>query len=46
MTLTEFVRFFGDFAEIAITVLLLYVIYKVAVLVDTLHRKIRDGLQT
>ena len=45
MTVTEFVRFFGDFAEIAITVLQIYVICKVAVIVDTLQCRIRDDLQ-
>jgi len=30
----------GDFAEIAITILLAYVVYKIATLIDTLNRKI------
>ena len=33
----------GDLAEIAVTVLLAYVVYKIAILVDTLSNKIRGG---
>lgn len=31
----------GDVAEIMVTVLLAYVVYKIAMLIDTLSRKIR-----
>jgi len=41
LTLREFVSMFGDFAEIAVTILLAYVMYKIAILVDTLNGKIK-----
>lgn len=41
MTLSELVRMLGDFAEIAVTILLAYVVYKIAMLVDTLNSKIK-----
>lgn len=41
MALGEFVRMFGDVAEIAVTILLVYVVYKIAILVDTVSRKIK-----
>jgi hypothetical protein len=31
----------GDFAEIAVTFLLAYVVYKIAILIETLNSKIR-----
>jgi len=31
----------GDIAEIAVTILLAYVVYKIAILVDTLNNKIK-----
>lgn len=31
----------GDFAEIAVTILLAYVVYKIAMLIDTLNSKIK-----
>jgi len=31
----------GDFAEIAVTILLAYVVYKIAILIDTLNSKIK-----
>jgi len=40
LTLSEFVRMLGDFLEIAVTVLLAYVIWKIAALIDTLNSKI------
>lgn len=44
MTLSETVRMFGDFAEIALSVLMIYVAYRIAHLIDTLDRKIREKL--
>lgn len=41
MALGEFVRMLGDVAEIAVTILLVYVVYKIAILVDTVSRKIK-----
>lgn len=41
MTLSDFVRMVGDFAEIAVTILLVYTVYKIATLIDTLDSKIR-----
>ncbi len=41
MTLSELVRILGDFAEIAVTILLAYVVYKIAALIDTLNSKIK-----
>ena len=41
MTLSELVRMLGDFAEIAVTLLLAYVVYKIAILIDTLNSKIK-----
>jgi hypothetical protein len=39
--LSELVRMLGDFAEIAVTILLAYVVYKIAILIDTLNSKIK-----
>jgi len=41
LTLSELVRLLGDFVEIAVTILLAYVVYKVAMLVETLNGKIK-----
>ena len=41
MTLGDSIRMLGDVAEILVTVLLAYVVYKIAGLVDTLSRKIK-----
>lgn len=41
MTLSELVRMLGDFTEIAVTILLAYVVYKIATLIDTLNSKIK-----
>lgn len=41
MALTEFVNLLQDFAEIAVTVLLVYAVYKIAMLIDTLSNRIR-----
>jgi len=46
MTLSELVRMLGDIAEIAVTILLAYVIYKVATLVDALGGKIKGEKST
>lgn len=41
MTLSELVRMLSDFAEIAVTVLLAYAVYKIATLIDSLNHKIK-----
>jgi ABC-type uncharacterized transport system permease subunit len=41
LTLSELIKMFGDVAEVAVTILLAYVVYKVATLIETLNRKIR-----
>jgi len=41
LTLSELVRMLGDFAEIAVTILLAYVVFKIAKLIDTLSDKIK-----
>jgi len=41
MALSDLVRMLGDFAEIAVTILLAYVVYKIATLIDTLNGKIK-----
>lgn len=41
MTLSELIRMLGDFVEIAVTILLAYVVYKIAILVDTLNSRIK-----
>jgi hypothetical protein len=41
MSLSELTNIVNDFAEIAVTILLAYVAYKVAMLVDTLNHKIK-----
>jgi len=42
MTLSELVRMIGDFAEIAVTVLLIYAVYKISQFIDGLNHKIRE----
>jgi hypothetical protein len=41
VTLSELVRMLGDFAEIAVTILLAYLVYKIVTLIDTLNSKIK-----
>ncbi len=41
MTLSELVNILEDFAEIAVTILLAYVVYKIAILIETLNNKIK-----
>jgi hypothetical protein len=41
MALSDFVRLVEDFAQIAVTVLLVYVTYKIARLIDSVNTKIR-----
>lgn len=41
LTLTELVNLLGDFAEIAVTILLAYVVFKIAALIETLNGKIK-----
>ncbi len=42
MALSELTRILGDFAEIAVTILLAYVVYKIAKLIGTLEGKIKS----
>jgi len=42
MALTELTRILADFAEIGVTVLLAYVVYKIARLIGTLEGKIKS----
>jgi len=41
LTLSELTRMLSDFAEIAVTILLAYVVYKIAGLIDTLSSRIK-----
>jgi len=41
LTLSEIVKMLADIAEIAVTILLAYVVYKIAVLIETLNSKIK-----
>jgi len=41
LTLSELVKMLGDFAEIAVTILLAYVVYKIASLIESLNSKIK-----
>ena len=41
MTLSDLVKMFADFAEIAVTILLAYIMYKIATLIETLNSKIK-----
>ncbi len=41
MPLSELVRMIGDFAEVAVTILLAYLVLKIASLIDTLNGKIK-----
>jgi len=41
LSLGELTRMLGDFAEIAVTILLAYAVYKIAMLVDALNVKIK-----
>jgi len=42
LTLGDLVRLMGDFAEIMVMVLLVYVAYKIAVLLGTISSKIKE----
>jgi len=42
LTLSELIKMFGDLAEIAVTLLLAYVVYKIAIFVDALSHKIKS----
>jgi len=42
LTLNELIRALGDLAEVAVTILLAYVVYKIAILVDTLSYKVKE----
>jgi len=41
VTLSEFVKMIGDFAEMAVTILSAYAVYKIAMLIDVLSGKIK-----
>jgi len=41
LTLSELIRLIADIAEIAVTILLAYVVYKLATLLDVLTAKIK-----
>jgi len=41
LSLSELVRMLADFAEIAVTILVAYVVYKIAALIDALNVKIK-----
>jgi len=41
LSLSELIRFIADIAEIIVTVLLAYVVFKLASLIDTLTTKIK-----
>jgi hypothetical protein len=41
MALSDFTNLVEDFAQIAVTLLLAYVAYKIAILIDTMNSKIR-----
>jgi hypothetical protein len=41
MALSDFTNLVEDFAQIAVTLLLAYVAYKIAILIDTMNTKIR-----
>ncbi|NWG11741.1 hypothetical protein HXY33_08380 [Candidatus Bathyarchaeota archaeon] len=42
MSLSELLRTLGDIAEIAITIMLAYVVFKIAVFLETLNRKVKE----
>jgi len=46
LALSELTRILGDFAEIAVTILLAYVVYKIAKLIDALSGKIKAEKST
>jgi hypothetical protein len=41
LTLSELVKMLEDFADVAVTILLTYVVYKIAMLIDTVNGKIK-----
>jgi len=43
LNLSELIRLVGDLAEVAVTILLAYVTFKIAMLVDSLNTKLREG---
>jgi len=42
LTLTELIRMLGDITEVAVTIMLAVVVYKIAMLIDSLEIKIRE----
>jgi hypothetical protein len=43
LNLSELVRLVGDLAEVAVTILLAYVVFKIAMLVESLNTRLREG---
>lgn len=43
MNLSELVRLVGDLAEVAVTILLAYVVFKIAMLVESLNTRLGEG---
>jgi len=43
MNLSELVRLIADIAEIAVTVMVAYAVYKVAIMIDKLSDKLTEG---
>jgi len=41
LSISEFLRLIQDLAEIGVTVLLIYVVYKIAMLIGTLEKKVK-----
>ncbi len=46
MALIDFVNMAEDFAQIAVTILLAYVVYKISTLIDTIDHKIKTEKTT
>lgn len=42
MSLSELIRLMADISEIAVTILLAYVVYKIALLIDAVKSKMQE----
>jgi ABC-type uncharacterized transport system permease subunit len=42
MSLSELLRTLGDIAELTITIMLAYIVYKIAVFLETLNKKVKE----
>jgi hypothetical protein len=42
MTLSELLKTVGDVAELTITILLAYIVYKLAMFLETLNKKVKE----